>query len=243
MVFEGVITSLGGTAFGGVSIAAVITYVAILIILVVVLGVGVWLIWKFFLYRVRVEVFKRQGNTWEKILTTRGRFAYLGKGGDQFFILRKPRKALPYPEIQAGRNLYWWAIREDGEWINIGVGDIDLQQKKAGARFLATEMRYARAGLQEAWSERYDQRGWLDKYGTILLQAFLVVIILVFTWLMFQEVVKLGSVASGAAQTATQAAEASANAADAAARASAASESLLERLQELGGVGFLPAPT
>ena len=55
----------------------------------------------------------------------------IGTGGDTVFYAKKEKKILPRPNKQTGDNTYWYYIRADGTWINIGLEDIDLSMRKA----------------------------------------------------------------------------------------------------------------
>ena len=64
-----------------------------------------------------------------------------------------------------GRRIYWYVIREDGEWIKFELEDIDQKMRKAGVHYLDKEMRYARTALEEALKERYDKPNFWKEYG------------------------------------------------------------------------------
>ena len=84
-------------------------------------------------------------------------------------------------------------IRSDGEWINIGIGDIDLQMKQLNAKFLDKEMRYARVALQKNLKERYNQPTFMSKYGGVLAFTGLIMIFGIVIYLWFDKLIDVTS--------------------------------------------------
>jgi hypothetical protein len=121
--------------------------------------------------------------------------------GDSIFYLAKAKKYLPTPQIQTGRNTFWYAVRQDGEWINIGIEDIDLRMKEAKVFFLDKEMRYARVALQRNLKERYQKTSFWEKYGGMIAYIVLIVITGVMMWLLFDKYLSIGGTLDSAMKT------------------------------------------
>lgn len=184
-------------SFSGMSNMIAIFLILLVIAIVVGILLYVFLIYRRFKYK--VIVFEKVGGIWEPTRKDKGMEMAHGDGGDTVFFIRKHKKVLPRPTIQTGRNTFWYVIREDGEWINIGMGDIDMQMKKAGVQYTDKEMRFARTSLERTLKERYEKLDLWAKYGTVMISLGFIVVtgIMVFLALdKFMDVVSsLGGVA------------------------------------------------
>ena len=98
---------------------------------------------------------------------------------NKVLYLKKIKKFVPIPTIQTGRDEYWFFIRKDGEWINVGIEDFDEKSREVKVYFLDKEMRYARAALQKNLKERYAKLTFLEKYGGMIVWATLCLIIII----------------------------------------------------------------
>ena len=162
---------------------SVITVILIGLLISIVFGFIIYFIILSRKFKYKIEVWERVGNYWEKTLVDKAMEIAYGRSGDTVFITKKTKKYLPKPTIQTGKRLYWYAIREDGEWINIGMEDIDLNMRRVRARFLHSEMRYARTSLQKGMKERYDKPKFMEKYGHIIIPFAAFALIAIFMWL------------------------------------------------------------
>ncbi len=119
----------------------------------------------------------------------------IGDAGDQVLYISKIKKYIPTPSIQTGRNIYYFCIREDGEWFNFGVEDINEKFREMNAWFLDKEMRHTRTALQKNLKERFQKLTFLEKYGGLMVWTALVAIIGVSVFLWFDKMIELtGSV-------------------------------------------------
>ncbi len=164
------------------------------ILIIIVIGFIVAVLSLAFFFILRYLKFNKKIIIWEKVngryeITKRDKAQQMSlKGtGDTLFYLRKYKKYLPTPLIQTGRNTYWYVIREDGEWINIGMQDIDLAFREVGAHFLDHEMRYARTQLQGHIKDRYDKPKFWSQYGALIVNVAAITIIMVFLFLIVQD--------------------------------------------------------
>lgn len=185
----------------GVS-ANIITALIVIVFISVLLGLGLFFFIRNKQFSSKVVIFEKVSGRFEPTKKDRARFIPIGKGGDTVFLLKKFRKVLPNPEIQTGRNTYWYAIREDGEWINIGIEDIDTKARLMGARFLDKEMRYARTSLQAGIKERYEKSNWFKEHASLIVNIAAIVIIMVFLWLIVDKLIDLSSSVSSAVDAA-----------------------------------------
>jgi len=134
-----------------------------------------------------IVVFEKVGKTIEPTRKDTACIMPWGEGGDTIFFSRKSQKYLPTPRIQTGRNTYWYFIREDGEWINFGVEDIDEHMRELKAHFLDKEMRYARTAIQKNLRDRFQKISFWEKYGGLIVWTVLILVTGVAMWLIFDK--------------------------------------------------------
>jgi len=153
-------------------------------------------------YNKKIIIFEKIGGSFVPIRKDRGMEVKFSTAGDSITYLRKHKKYIPNPSIQTGNREYWYFIREDDEWINFGLTDLDQASRDVGARFLDKEMRYARTSIQKGLKDRYEQQSAWQKYGIYILSFGYVALIGVMIWLLFDKWVDLDQTTNGAVQTA-----------------------------------------
>lgn len=166
-----------------------ISTIVILLVVFIVIGCCVGIILYFYLmkkkYKYKVIVFEKVGKTIEPNIRDTAATIKLNEVGDLIFVLRHSKKKLPMPNTQTGRSTYWFYIRQDGEWINIGIEDIDNVMKEMNVNFLDKEMRYARSALQKNLGDRYQKPSFWKEYGAFIMYAIFIVIIGVMVYLSY----------------------------------------------------------
>jgi hypothetical protein len=165
------------------------------------LGFLVWMWIRYKKYNQTLKVFRKINGFTMPVATERATFERIGLAGDYWCRTATSKKILPRPTIAMGKNVYWYYIREDGEWINFGIQDIDSKMKEAKAYYVDEDMRLQRLGIEKNLRQRYgEKKGFWKEYGGLILNIFFVLIIMVALILLFKEMGKLadklGSVAS-----------------------------------------------
>jgi len=214
--------STGGINWG----AIVLVFFLIIFFGILSIVIIVWAVNKF-KWKYSIVVFSRVGKSIQPTAKDKAMFISLTKGGDQVLRLKKLKKIFPYPVIQTGANTYWYYLREDGEYINVGIEDVDLKMREFRARFLDKEIRYSRSALQKNMEERLKKVSFWEKWGIWImgLMALLLLIILGFLWM--NQWVKISSSVSGSIETAKLVME--------------KQNAILETIDRLCGGGLVPA--
>lgn len=178
-----------------ISGSGILVWTSIIVVLALVMLIGAisfYFIYVYFQYNNRIVLYKKINGKIVRIKSDRARIIRIGEGGDTVFVTRKTKKYLPNPTIQSGPREFWFYIREDDEWINIGWTDIDEQMKEMKAHFLDKEMRYARVGLQKNLRDRLIKpQGFLSKYGAQIMVGLFLIIILIIMYFIFDKYVDL----------------------------------------------------
>lgn len=151
-----------------------------------------------------IVVFEKVGKTIEVTRREKAMVQNLTRGGDSIFVTNKSKKYLPSPQIQTGRNTYWFYIREDGEWINFGIEDIDVLMRTMKAQYLDKEMRYNRTALQSLMKERYQKVTFWDKFGGLIVWTVYLAITGIMVYLVFDKFIDVSASIAGAMDTAAK---------------------------------------
>jgi len=178
-------------------------YYAVLTVLAVIIVGGFFGLWAWwYISRKRfsktIRIFEKVDGRYRPTMTDKAMERKIGTGGDTVFYFKKLKKIVPTPSIQTGTNTYWFARRADGEYVNIGLEDIDLKMREAKINYLDKETRYARASLQKLNKDRFDQQTFWQKYGRDVLTIVFIVIVSVMLLLILSKMVALmGSIQGG----------------------------------------------
>lgn len=160
------------------------TIFLIILVCSALFGLGLY----FFLMRLKfnkkIIIFEKVNNKYEQTGMDLARDFKIGLAGDTIILLKKRKKYLPNPRIQTGRRTYWYGIRKDGEWINIGIEDLDEKTATLGIKFVSEEMKHSRTALQRNLRERYDKPSFIQKYGGMLAYATLILVTCIGAWLL-----------------------------------------------------------
>lgn len=183
--------------------ATVLKFGVVLGITVVIVGLLAWLIFLQIqkrLYNKKIKLFRKVGGRVTKNAEDMAMFERIGIGGDMWCKTKTFKKIIPKPRIQMEPNTYWFYEREDGEWINFCLEDIDLKMKEAKAYFVDEDMRLQRLGIQKNLASRFQKQTFMEKYGGMITFSLFVLIVTVCLVVLFQ---KMESSYTGATQMAS----------------------------------------
>ena len=182
---------------------------AIILIVVVVLGLIGTLVFLWFnkrKWKIRIPLYKKIGNIPTRIAILKAKVVPIGRAGDVLWFAKGGgiKKWLPPAELQSAANEYPHFIREDGEWMNWVLGDIDEVLKRANVKYIKTDMRLQRLATDKILEQRHLNKSFWDKWGTTIMTAifFLVIVIaLVVFFSQFSKIVdKIGTLMDKANQ-------------------------------------------
>lgn len=177
--------SIPNISFQGAS--TYLLYFGIGILLASALGWGYWLWWSGKKFNITIILHKKIQGKVRKVGTYKAQLQRVGQAGDFWLFVRGVGKRLPRPKIWAGKNEVWYYEREDGEWINFEMGDIDEQMKQAGAYYVDEDMRLQRLGIQKNLDDRLKKLTFWQQYGTTIMMIIFVVIITICLVLLFKD--------------------------------------------------------
>ena len=98
----------------------------------------------------------------------RARLISFGDGGEEIFFLKGLKKYRVAYGKRIGKNQIAWQFGSDGYPYNISFGQIDKRLLEAGVIPVDRDMRYAYASVRKGIEKRFDDRDFMQKYGTII---------------------------------------------------------------------------
>jgi len=165
-----------GTDMGAIGFGLLIFVISILIVGLIGFGIYIYLSRKQLKYT--IPLYKMIGARPIKIGTYKAKDFKIGFAGDKLWYCPKAKKYIIPASIQTAPNEYPHFEREDGEWINFGLGDIDEQMKLAGVKYIHQDMRSNRIAISNLLEQRFKGKpSFWDKYGNMVAQAIFYMIV------------------------------------------------------------------
>lgn len=218
---------LGGA---GAVVSGTLTIIVVIAIIVIVMGVIAFFIWQSKVYNRKVVVFENiAGRGYQPVFKDRARLVKLGDAGEEVLFLLKKKAYRTAYGAKMGKNAYWFAIGQDGYWYNFVLGDLDAKMGMLDIEPIDRDMRYMHTAIRKNIQDRYQKRGFLERYGTIVMSGIFIVIMLIGIWLLLD---KIGEIAGNVAQSV-----------DASNKVVSAAEKIVSSLDNIGsgGSGIRPA--
>ena len=181
--------SLGTILPSGFSLGGTLYYVGVFvgtIILGIILAFVTVLVINYLKYNKKIVLFRRIGNEIVPCLRDKAMFARIGNAGDYWCQLKKFKKILPRPRIQMEKNTYWYYERDDGEWINFSLEDLDQAMKKASIHYVDEDMRLQRLGIQKNLRDRFQKVTFWQRYGGMIVSIVYILVVTICFVILFK---------------------------------------------------------
>lgn len=176
----------GSIKLGAIGLGLIIFIGAIVIVCLIGLGLFLWLNNKKLKYK--IPLWKMIGGKPMEIANYKAMDFKIGFAGDKLWYVPKAKKYIGAGTIQSGINKYIHFEREDGEWINITLGDIDEQMKTANVKYIQSDMRSQRIAISNILEQRFKgKQSFWDKYGNMIVQAIFYLIVSVCMVIIFYQ--------------------------------------------------------
>jgi len=219
----------GVKAFG-LQTVGLVAWFFIVVILAITVGVITFMVVRRKRYNIKLIIFEKVNGKYQptrKDVAIEMKYSY---DGTTVFYLRKHKKILPRGTIQTGARIYWYKIRDDGEWENVDpygfVEDADSDHQN----LLHKDMRLARASIQKGHRERFEKKqSWLAQNWTIVLGVAFIAMLGIMVFLLFDKFIDVSNSINGAIQATGTVLE--------------RTEVIIARMDTIcqGGTGYLPA--
>ena len=149
---------------------------------VISLMIGAFMIWRYYKkqYSKKIHIFSEINGITCPYGDDVAKEVILENTSIRAFLLKKSGLFLPRPSIQVGKDHYWYFIRDDGEWINIGLGNLNKELKELGIKYNHTDMRMQNASLKKLIEKNYKGGKWLEKYAPYIAMGILLLFLVFF---------------------------------------------------------------
>lgn len=185
-----------GSSLGHFGSIALIIAIAVVIIALIA-GLVYWRIVKK-AYWINIHVFRLIGNIPTRVAVYSAREVLFGMAGDKLWRVAgagmwkiKTIKWLPVGKIQTAPREFWYYIREDGEWINFQMSDINEQSKAMGIRFVNEDMRLQRLATERLLEQRLMNKTFWEKWGTTIMMIIVFLVVAICMVIIFYQFSKL----------------------------------------------------
>ena len=198
---------------GGVSIPSFVsdkgggtlTIIFAVIIVFIAVAIGVWLYLQNKTYNKRIVLFENvAGQGYQVTFKDRARLVKIGDGGEEILYLRKKKVYRTAYGKKMGKNTYWFAVGQDGYWYNILLGDLDAKMGMLDIEPIDRDMRYMHVAIRKNITERYKKIGFMEKYGTIMINGIFLIIMIIALWLLIDQIGELVGQATNAVNAAKE---------------------------------------
>lgn len=169
----------------------------IFLLVAIIIGVVLFFLLNKRQYTKKIKVFQEVNGFTRNTMNTVAKEFIIPNTSIRVFKL-KNGLIIPRPTILTATNEYWFFIRNDNEWINFAVTNMNEELKALKINYDHTDMRYASNSLRKLMKDDYNKGDWLKQWGSYI--AFGVLIILLCIGFYFIAV-KLGDVATQLAST------------------------------------------
>lgn len=113
------------------------------------------------------------------------------------FYLKESKFYIPRPSIETGMNEFWYFIRQDGEWVNVGLANINDEMKSLGLKYDHSDMRMANAALKRLVDKSYKKSNWLKEYAPYIGFAVIIIMVAIGGYMVIGESAKIVSSTNG----------------------------------------------
>lgn len=117
------------------------------------------------------------------------------------FFLKNSKFFIPRPSIESGENEFCYFIRQDGEWMNVGIENVNLTLKQLELKFDHTDMRMANAALKRLVDKSYKKINWLKEYAPYIGFAVIIIMVAIGGYLVMGESAKVVGAAGSNVET------------------------------------------
>jgi len=166
-----------------------ITIILVGLLLIVLLGLGVWYYIQKKTYFIQIRDFENiSGQGFQLTGRNTARLLKIGDGGEEVLMLRKGKSYRTAYGKKMGKNEYWFCKGQDGYWYNCVLGDLDAKMGMLDIEPIDRDMRYMHVAIRKNIQDRYKAENKLDKYLPMIVSFIFLIIMIVAVWLLISKV-------------------------------------------------------
>ncbi len=172
-----------------------------LIIVGIVVGGVVYYIANKKQYNKTIHIFEEVGGRTVPVGMDKAKEIILPNTSIRAFYLKRRKVFLPRPSIQTGIGHYWFFIRDDGEWMNVRLENLNLKLKELGLHYDHTDMRMANSSLKKLIEKNYKKLNWIKEYAPYIAIGILLLIVGISVFLIINQSTKSLAALGATAET------------------------------------------
>ncbi len=152
-------------------------------------------------YKLKINIFEEIGGKAIPVGEDVAKEIILPNTSIRAFFLKKRKLYLPRASIQTGKGHYWYFIRKDGEWINVGLENLNKNLDELGIHYDHTDMRMANASLKKLIEKNYKKLNWLKEFAPYIAMGILIFILAISAFLVLNQANKTVAALGNSAET------------------------------------------
>jgi len=191
-------------SLSGFNISSTIIWLILLIVGIgVVGGIALFFMHRYKIYNRKIVVFENiSGQGYQPVYKDRARLIKLGDQGEEILYLLKKKVYRTAYGKKMGKNIYWFAVGQDGYWYNVVLGDIDAKMGMLDIEPIDRDMRYMHVAIRKNIQDRYKKPDLFEKYGTYIMSGVFLIIMLVGIWFLLDKIAGISSASAGSVDAA-----------------------------------------
>lgn len=169
------------------SFNVVILVFIVTVVLAIFSGVLIFMMVRFMKFNKRIIILEDVAGSddLEPVGKDRAMSVKVGTGGLEVLYLKKRKVYRGSYGKRMGKNTYYFAIGSDGYWYNVTLGSLNKGMEKVAIRPTKVNMRYQNESLSEIIEKRYNQEGFWQKYGQVVISVIFIAFITIMSYFLF----------------------------------------------------------
>lgn len=160
-------------------------------------GTVTFLILSRYAWPFRVVIAEAIGNQPPKITSrTRAKLVAFGDGGEEVFLIKRPRRLRAGYGKRIGLREILWVIGDDGLWYNTEFTNFNKTLLELGLKPVERDVRLANSSIRKGIDRNYGKISFMDKYGTAIQVGMFLIMVLAFVgfmWFTFDQQKKISA--------------------------------------------------
>lgn len=166
-----------------------ILWLLLLVVIVGVVGVGLYAFFQWKVYNKTVVVFENiAGKGYVVTFKDKARLVKFGKTGEEVLFLKKKKLYRTAYGRKMGNNQYWFAIGQDGLWYNFVLGDLDAKKEMLDIEPVDRDVRMTYVAMGKLVDEKFkDKKSFMEEYGPYLINGIVVIMVIAGMWFLIDK--------------------------------------------------------
>jgi hypothetical protein len=148
----------------------VFIWIMIVVVIIAIIGLGLFVYINKKKFKFTIPLYALVGNVPTRIAIVKAKPVAFGRAGDFLWYCKGKgiRKWIAPASIQSAPNEFWHYLRDDGEWINFSMEDLNEKSRKMGVKFVAQDMRMQRLANEKLLELKFSKQGFWEKWGVVI---------------------------------------------------------------------------